>query len=314
MTKTTAREKREEINVIDLDQRYGSLRLSSPEETRRLRSSVERLGMLSPVLVSTAVEAERLVLLDGFKRVRVVTELGASQVWATLVAMDARAAKVAMVAANAPHEGLCDLEEAWIVCSLCREHGLTQVEVGRALGRDKSWVCRRLMLAERLEAELQEQIRLGLLCATVARELVRLPRGNQEPVAEAIRAHGLTSRQANEVVTALLATDDPGARREVLADPLRYIGHEDATPSAVNDPRLGVGANDVRRSLLQIHGASERLWGSVQRHAAAGLVGDDARVLAPFVERALRASQRAVRLLEQLLADSGLEVAHEAKA
>ncbi len=119
---------------------------------------------------------------DGFKRVRILVERGAPAAWATRVALDATAAKVALVAANAPHEGLCDLEEAWVVRSLCRDHGLTQVEVGRALMRDKSWVCRRLMLAERLEAELQEQIRLGLLSSTVARELVRLPRGNQEPV------------------------------------------------------------------------------------------------------------------------------------
>lgn len=297
----------------ELDQRFESLRLRSPEEMGRLRSSVERMGILSPVLVATAVEAGRLVLVDGFKRVRILAERGEQMVWATRVALDAAAAKVAMVAANAPHEGLCDLEEAWVVRSLCRDHGLTQVEVGRALGRDKSWVCRRLMLAERLEAELQEQIRLGLLSSTVARELARLPRGNQEPVAEAIRTHGLTSRQASEVVTALLAAADVGARREVLADPLRYIGAEDARPGVSEDPRLGAGGNDVRRSLLFLDGAANRLWRSVQRHAAAGLVGDEARVLAPLVGQALRASHRAVKLLDQLLDDSGLKDSREAK-
>jgi hypothetical protein len=77
-------------------------------------------------------------------------------VWATRSALDATAAKVAMVSANAPHQGLSDLEEAWIVRSLCRDHRLTQAEVGKALRRDKSWVCRRLALAERVEPALQE--------------------------------------------------------------------------------------------------------------------------------------------------------------
>lgn len=63
--------------------------------------------------------------------------------------------------------------------SLCRDHRLTPVEVGKALRRDKSWVSRRLMLAERLEGVLQDDIRLGLLAPTVARELASLPRGNQ---------------------------------------------------------------------------------------------------------------------------------------
>lgn len=300
---TTPTENREEIEIGKLDQRYGSLRLASPQELHRLRSSVERMGVLNPVLVATAVEQDHLVLVDGFKRVRVVMERGERCVWSTRSPLDATASKVAMVAANAGHQGLCDLEEAWIVRSLCREHKLTQVEVAKALRRDKSWVCRRLMLAERLEGELQEEIRLGLLSSTVARELARLPRGNQMKMAGAIRAHGLTSKQAHRVVTALLAADDPGARDEVIADPLRYLGAASPVISTA-DPRLGKGGNDVRRSLLFVNGASERLARSTGRHAPAGLAGEEARILVPLVGRALRASRETTALLERLGQDS----------
>jgi len=58
-----------------------------------------------------------------------------------------------------------------------------------------------------------------------------------------------------------------------------------------------------------VHGATERLWRSVQRHAAAGLIGDEARVLAPLVGQALRASHHAVELLDELLDHSGLKAA-----
>jgi ParB-like chromosome segregation protein Spo0J len=296
---------REEILIAELDQRYGSLRLASPQELGRLRASIERMGILSPVLVATAVEPERLVLVDGFKRVRVLIDRGQRSVWGMRSPLDATAAKVAMVAANAPHQGLCDLEEAWIVRSLCREHKLTQVEVGKALRRDKSWVCRRLMLAERLEGELQEEIRLGLLSSTVARELARLPRGNQTTMASAIRAHELTSKQAHRVVTALLAADDPRARDEVLADPLRYLAVAALAMDGVADPRLGARGNEVRRGLLLVEGASAKLQRSVGRCAPAGLVGEEARVLAPLVGRALRASRETTALLERLVKESG---------
>ena len=298
-------EKREEIAVAQLDLRYESLRLTSPPELGRLRSSIDRMGVLNPVLVATAVDKERLVLVDGFKRLRIVRDLGGQTVWATRVALDATMAKVAMVAANAPHQGLCDLEEAWIVRSLCRDHKLTQVEVGRALRRDKSWVCRRLMLAEKLDQELQEEIRLGLLSSTVARELVRLPRGNQTRMAGAVRAHELTSRQAHQLVTALLGAENPHARDEVLKDPLRFLGRESQAITTAVDPRLGAGGNDVRRGLILLFGAAQRVWRSVQRHAAAGLAGEEARVLAPLVEQALRASRESTVLLERLTADSG---------
>jgi len=301
---TTPTEHREEIAIRELDQRYGSLRLSSPQELGRLQASVERMGVLHPVLVATAVETGRLVLVDGFKRVRVVTDRGGQAMWATRSPFDGAAAKVAMMTVNTGHPGLCDLEEAWIVRSLCREHKLTQVEVGKVLRRDKSWVCRRLALVERLEEDLQEDIRLGLLSSTVARELARLPRGNQHKLADTIRAHDLTSKQAHRVVTALLGTDDPRARDEVLADPLRYLGTT-AQAAGTADPRLGRGGNEVRRSLLFVHSAAQRLQRSTGRYVPAGLTGEEARILLPLVGSALHASREATVVLERLAQDSG---------
>jgi ParB-like chromosome segregation protein Spo0J len=296
---------RDAVAIDELDQRYASLRLASPEEVARVRTSIERMGLLSPVLVATAVETARLVLVDGFKRARIATDRGDAVIWVTRAALDAAGAKVAMIAANAGHSGLCDLEEAWIIRSLCREHRLTQVEVGKALRRDKSWVCRRLLLAERLESVLQDDIRLGLLSPTVARELTRLPRGNQVRMAATIRAHGLTSKQAHRIVTELLGTADPAARDEVLENPLRYLGAVEHPARRDEDPRLGKRGNEVRQSLLQVGGATERFARTVVRCAPAGLVGDDAQIHGPLVERTLRSSHEASALLEQLAKDSG---------
>jgi hypothetical protein len=152
---------------------------------------------------------------------------------------------------------------------------------------------------------LQEEIRLGLLSSTVARELARLPRGNQVAMAATIRGHGLTSKEAHRVVTALLGTADPAARDEVLRDPVRYLRAEARPRTRADDPRLGAGGNDVRQRLLDLGGAGERLARVVERHAPAGLVGEDARILGPLVERTLRATGHATTLLDRLLRDSG---------
>jgi ParB-like chromosome segregation protein Spo0J len=306
MNAPTTTEPRDEVALAQIDQRYAMLRLVEPDALSRIRGSIERMGILSPVLVATAVEDAQLVLVDGFKRVRIATDRGDGAIWVRRMAVDATAAKVAMIAANAGHRGLSDVEEAWIVRSLCREHKLTQAEVGKALRRDKSWVCRRLMLAERLEEVLQDDIRLGLLSSTVARELARLPRGNQVPMAAAIRAHGLTSRHAHRIVTELLRTSDPVARAEVLANPLRYLGAIELPRARIADPRLGKRANEVRESLLSIGRASDRCARTVARCAPAGLVGDDARILGPLVDQALRSASAAVTVLGQLAKGSGL--------
>jgi len=57
-----------EVEVVELarlDRRFAALRLPSPTDLSRLRASVEREGVRNPVVASTAVEAGRLVLLDG---------------------------------------------------------------------------------------------------------------------------------------------------------------------------------------------------------------------------------------------------------
>jgi hypothetical protein len=127
-------------------------------------------------------------------------------------------------------------------------------------------------------------------------------------MAASVRAHELTSKQAHRIVRELLRTADPAARAEVLADPLRYLSAIELPTISAEDPRLGKGGNDVRRGLLSIGSAADRLARAVTRHAPAGLVGDDARIhggLAPLVARTLRASHETTALLEQLATASG---------
>src|SRR5262249_57226135 len=101
---------------------------------------------------------------------------------ARLLAADERAAKAAIYGLNRGGRPVQELEEAWVVHALVREDGLTQVETAELLGRDKSWVCRRLALVERLAEEAREDLRLGLLAPTAARALVQVPAGNQAEV------------------------------------------------------------------------------------------------------------------------------------
>jgi ParB-like chromosome segregation protein Spo0J len=293
------------LALAAIDRRFAALRLISPADLRRLRASIEREGIRHPVLVSSAVEADCSVLLDGFKRVRVAQELEFGSVWAQVVAFDAAQSKAAMLHANQAQRGLSDVEEAWIVRALCREHGMRQVAVGQLLGRDKSWVCRRLKLAEALEATLQEDLRLGLLSASAARELARLPRGNQLLAGAAVRDHQLTSRQAARLVERLQQSDDPAARREVLADPLRFIGTDKSDVSPVADPRLSERGNQLRRLLLSWDGVSSHVVRSLSRHVPVGLAAEEARVLGPIVHRALGSGRRATEQLEAIERESG---------
>jgi ParB-like chromosome segregation protein Spo0J len=94
-------------------------------------------------------------------------------------------------------------KEAWIVQALVREDGLSQLEVAELLGRHKSWVCRRLALLEKLCPELRQDLEVGLLTPTAAREIARLPAGNQSEVLDVSRREALNGDELSGVVRLL---------------------------------------------------------------------------------------------------------------
>lgn len=291
----------EELALEDLDLRFAPLRLVYPPQLERLRASVKRDGVRQPVLAATEVEATDHVLIDGFKRVRVARELGIARLNVSLLALDGPAALAMMVRANAAQRGLSALEEGWVVQRLCREHRLTQAKAAALLEREQSWVSLRLRLVEQLEDALQQDLRLGLLTPSVARELGRLPRAEQLRAAEVVREQGLLSRQAARVVRCLLATDDPAERRAILADPGRVVaGASAASSHKTTDRRLTAGGNKLRESLLWFEGAASRLSTDLLSHGAEDLGGEASRILGPLVRQASAAGCRVLKLLSEV--------------
>jgi ParB-like chromosome segregation protein Spo0J len=203
------------IDLAQLGDRLSSLRLRSPDSLRAVEHSLSRDGQLVAVVCHR--HADVVEIVDGFKRLVSARKLG----WATLRAeiheVAGPAAKLLLWQSNARQE-LTALEEAWVVRALYRDDRLTQPQIAQLLGRHKSWVCRRLVLAEGLVASVEASVRLGLLSATAAREVGRLPRGNQEAVAQLVARRGLTTRQTTLLVDRLHAAPDDRVRTALLAE------------------------------------------------------------------------------------------------
>lgn len=290
----------ETLELGSIDKRYEAMRLARPELVAQIQRSVERHGLLTPVVVNAGADGER-VLLDGFKRVEALRRLGRDEVLARVVEFEEAAARAALITYNVHHRGLCDLEEAWVVRSLVRQCKLKQVAVAELLGRHKSWVCRRLQLAERLTRELQDDMRLGLVAASTARELARLPAGNQGAVAEAVRQHGLTSHQAAGLVDKVLRAPDAKAVEPLLADPLRFVGPRPSEPPAPKDPRLTARAEKVRQSLLRLSHAAVGAAHDLGRHPPLSFGDLDAQILAELAGPVVARGEEALTLCRALV-------------
>lgn len=215
----------------ELGEAFASMRLCFPRAQQSMQLSLSRLGQLTPVQAYRA--GAKCELFDGLKRLRAARELSWPTIRVEVHELDAVGAKVRLLGCNVG-AGLSEIEEAWLVRSLYREDRLSQPQIAVLLARHKSWVCRRVALAESLSEELTASVRLGLVAATAAAELARLQRCNQDEVARVVAARGLTTRQTAQLVQSLLA-----------APPEQWPGllerASTATPSAAKGSRRTPG-------------------------------------------------------------------------
>ena len=167
-----------ELELHQLERRYESLRLFDRRELARLTASLVEHGQRSPVLV---VESKRrFVLIDGYRRVRALEQLGRDLVRSTVLQLTESEALLLS------HQLLsrarrCVLEEAWLLRELVERHGLSHRELAVELDRSPSWVSRRLALLGDLPAEVEQALRDGKLSPQVAMKyLVPLARANAD--------------------------------------------------------------------------------------------------------------------------------------
>ncbi len=289
------------LDLEELGERYRRYRLSDAAAEEAMARSLQRYGQIAPVVVCLHDGTPQVI--DGFKRLSAARLLLPR--WPTLsvrlLEVDERGAKAALYALNRVSHTTHELEEAWIVHALVREDGLSQVEAAALLGRHKSWVCRRLALLERLAAAAKEDLRLGLMSVSVARQVVRLPAGNQAEVLQVTRRDGLNAAEVRGVVDLLLASASREQEEFVLAKPREALQQaHGATPRAW-DPRLSVAGNRLARRVAGLLDELERLEHWLLHRGRAELQANERSLFIPSLTRLLRDAVVVAELVEDLL-------------
>jgi ParB/RepB/Spo0J family partition protein len=295
-----AKESLLDLGLEQIGEYFGRYRLHLPEAERAMARSLERYGQMSPVVVCR--REGRYELIDGFKRLGAARSLAElKQLSARLMEADDRAAKAAIYGLNRAGGRTRELEEAWIVQALVREDGLSQVEVAELLGRHKSWVCRRLALIERLGPEAREELREGLLSPTAARQIVRLPAGNQAEVIDVIRREALSSAELTGVVDLLLQCPGRCQQEYILDQPLEALSQSKTFVGSTRDPRLSETGNQVWKrvgALLDMLGRME-VW--LAHRGLTALTPEDRLVLSPRFQRLSRDAGSVAALSQDLV-------------
>lgn len=212
-----------------MGERYGALRIVNPGADDAMVKSMKKFGQMSPV--TCVITGSTYEMIDGFKRLRACRHMGKETLKTRVLEATERVSKAAIIQLNRGRS-ISELEEAMVLCSLYREDGLTQVEIALLVGRHKSWASRRISLVERLNDEVREDMRLGLLTPCVGRELAKLPRGTQKAAAAALVKHRFSTREAVKLIAHLLSR--PRWEHDlILARPWEIVEQKQPKPAFV---------------------------------------------------------------------------------
>jgi ParB family chromosome partitioning protein len=188
--------------------------LLEPARLEELAASIRESGMIQPLLVRRS--GPRYQIIAGERRWRAAQRLGLPTVPVVVREVpDERLLELALVE-NIQREELSPLEEAQAFQRLHDEFRLTQEDVARKVGRDRSTIANTLRLL-RLPAEVKDMIAAGRLDAGHGRALLALERPeDQLALGREAARKGLSVR---EVERRVALQRSPRPRRGATRDP-----------------------------------------------------------------------------------------------
>jgi ParB/RepB/Spo0J family partition protein len=253
-----------QLEFHQLDRRWEHLRVRHPARQRRLLASLADSGQQTPIVVVGADgHADRYVVIDGYKRIAALEQLGRDTVEAVVWPMNEAAAVLLDRSLRlAEHETA--LEVGWLLAELEQRFGYGLDELARRFDRSVSWVSRRLALVEVLPEAIQQQVREGKILAQLALKFL-VPVARQSPhdcqrMAAIFAQHHCGTRQAGQLYAAWRKGSAAIRKRILDAPDLFFKAQRQAQEKAA-----GTGAEllrDLEMMTAIVNRAQRRLAGA----------------------------------------------------
>jgi ParB family transcriptional regulator, chromosome partitioning protein len=254
-----------QLEFHQLDMRWEHLRVRHPARQRRLLASLADSGQQTPIVVVAAEgKADRYVVIDGYKRIAALQQLGRDTVDAVVWPMS-EAAAVLLDRSLRLSEHETALEVGWLLAELEQRFGYGLDELARRFDRSVSWVSRRLALVEVLPEAIQQQVREGKVLAQVALKfLVPVARQSLEDcqrMATIFAQHHSDTREAGQLYGAW-RKGSPAVRKRILDDPELFFKTQQQVQEKAPAGTGGELLRDLEMVAAIVNRAQRRLAGA----------------------------------------------------
>jgi ParB family transcriptional regulator, chromosome partitioning protein len=222
------------LEFHQLDRRYEHLRARNRDRQRRLMTSLAASGQQTPIVVIAISKGpDRYLVIDGYKRVAALEQLGRDTVEALVWEMSEADALILDRSMRFSEQETA-LEQGWLLQELERRFGYSLEDLARRFDRSVSWVSRRLALVEQLPETVQQRVRAGEISPHIAMKyLAPVARANLnhcQRMAEAFSKYRFSSRQAGELYTAWRDAS-ASIRQRILDSPELFLkAHQQVSP------------------------------------------------------------------------------------
>jgi len=244
------------LPIAKVEPRSGQPRTSFDEESlQELADSIAQHGVLQPITVR-ALDGGYYQIIAGERRWRASRLAGLTEIPCRIIEADDRKAQELALVENLQREDLNPMEEARGYRALMDDFGLTQEAVSQSVGKSRPAIANALRLLN-LNPEVAGMLEAGQFSTGHARALLTLPAAAQLEAAKLIVSRGLSVRQTETLVAALLK--EPKAKKEKDRSAVNYA----AVMSAQLGEALGRKVNIVDgrkrgRIELEYYGADDR--------------------------------------------------------
>tara|TARA_A100001015_G_scaffold151740_1_gene168219 strand:- start:48 stop:875 length:828 start_codon:yes stop_codon:yes gene_type:complete len=194
-----------------------------PKALQELSQSIQHQGVLQPLIVRNHPILEGCFeLVAGERRWRALQLAGETQAPVIIKKLgDTEALEVALLE-NIQREDLTPIEEGQCYHDLMRLHGLTQEELARKLGKDRSTVANMVRLLT-LPKAIQQDLEMGRLSAGHARALLSLSEHSEQlRLRGKLLLHSWSVRETEKQVKIILEVQECRA-----SQPSEKIGIDD---------------------------------------------------------------------------------------
>lgn len=176
-----------------------------------LSASIEEFGVIQPITVRKIFDGYEIVA--GERRFRAAENIGLDTIPAIVINVDEQNSALIALLENLQREDLCFFEIAESYKRLIQEHGLTQEELARKIGKSQSTIANKLRLL-RLPPRVKRLIREYALSERHARALLHLSdEDSQIKAAKEICRKKLNVAQTEELIHSMLKSERESRQR-----------------------------------------------------------------------------------------------------